>query len=188
MYAWKARRRRRPAGRQRGISHKTEVGGVELNVAEAHVEDAYARILANGVRHTPDALIEGVLVQKQMPTGHEVVIGSVSDPDLGPLIMFGLGGIYVEILKDVAFAPPPIDRDEALRMIGSLNASAILFGARGRPPADVDAMADLLMRGSDMAVAGQDTIDQLDLNPVFVYPKGQGVVAVDALIAVQKRA
>ncbi len=172
----------------RSISHKTEAGGVELNVSEADVEQAYARITANALRHAPNASIQGVLVQKQMPAGHEVVIGIVTDPDFGPLIMFGLGGIYVEILKDVAFAPPPIDRDEALRMIGSLKASPILFGARGRPAADVDALADLLMRVSDMAVAGQDTIDQLDLNPVFVYPKGQGLVAVDALIAVHQRA
>jgi acetyltransferase len=169
-----------------GISHKTEAGGVELNIAEEGVEPAYARIMANALRHAPDAPVEGVLVQKQMPAGQEVVIGIVTDPDFGPLIMLGLGGIYVEILKDVAFAPPPIDRDEALRMIGSLKASPILFGARGRPAADVDALADLLLRVSDMALAGRDTIDQLDLNPIFVYPKGQGVVAVDALIAVNQ--
>ena len=166
------------------IAHKTEAGGVELHVQADSLKEAYARLMTNVARHAPAARIEGVQVQKMMPPGHELVVGLVNDIDFGPLVMLGFGGIYVEVLKDVVFAPPPIGRAEALRMIDSLKASAILKGARGRPEADLESLADFLGAVAQLAADGDGVIDQADFNPVLVYPKGQGVVAVDALVSV----
>lgn len=162
------------------IAHKTEVGGVALNLGEDEVESAFDRILANAKAHAPEARIEGVLVQKMMSKGHELVIGVIRDPDFGPLLMLGSGGIYLEVLKDVVFSPVPVTPDQALTLIGKLKTAPILQGVRGQPPADVEALAALISRVADLALS-EPEIDQLDLNPVFVYPKGQGVVAVDAL-------
>ncbi len=166
------------------IAHKTEAGGVELQVQADTLPAAYERLMANVRRHSPGARLEGVQVQKMMPPGHELVVGVVDDADFGPLVMLGMGGIYVEILKDVVFAPPPISRSQAREMIDALRTGAILKGARGRPEADLDALADLLARVAELASDGDGVIDQIDFNPVLVYPKGQGVVAVDALVAV----
>lgn len=164
------------------IPHKTEAGGVALNVGRDDLAAAYDRILANAASHAPGAQIEGVLVQKMMPKGHEVVIGVTRDSDFGPLVMLGSGGIYLEVLKDVIFAPPPISKEEALRLIGRLKTAPILQGARGQEPGDLEALADLVSRVSRLALS-ETALDQLDLNPVFVYPRGQGVVAVDMLAA-----
>jgi acetyltransferase len=166
------------------IAHKTEAGGVELSVQADTLASAYARLMDNVKRHAPQARLEGVQVQKMMPPGHELVVGMVHDPDFGPLVMLGMGGIYVEVLKDVVFAPPPITRSDALRMVDALKASAILKGARGRPPADLAALADFLAGVAELASDGDGVIDQMDFNPVLVYTEGQGVVAVDALLAV----
>ncbi|VTU45786.1 succinyl-CoA synthetase subunit beta (plasmid) [Variovorax sp. SRS16] len=167
------------------IAHKTEAGGVVLGVEEHALEAAYARLLDNVRRHASQARIEGVQVQKMMPPGHEMVVGMVHDADFGPLVMLGFGGIYVEVLKDVVFAPPPISHANARRMIDGLKAAAILKGARGRPPADLDALAKLLGAVARLAAEGEGVVDQIDFNPVLVYPEGQGVVAVDSLIAVR---
>ena len=163
------------------IAHKTEAGGVALDVGESDVRATYDRILASARAYAPDARIEGVLVQKMMPRGREVVIGVTRDPDFGPLVMLGAGGIYLEVLKDVAFAPVPIDRGQALALIDTLKTAPILKGVRGEAPADIDALAELIVRVAELA-RSEANIDQLDLNPVFVYPRGEGVVAVDALI------
>jgi acetyltransferase len=165
------------------IAHKTEAGGVELHVQADTLQAAYERLLANVKRHAPQARIEGVQVQKMMPPGHELVVGVLNDADFGPLVMLGFGGIYVEVLKDVVFAPAPVSRAEALRMVDGLKAAAILKGARGRPEADVEALADFIVAAGSLAADGEGVIDQADFNPVLVYPKGQGVVAVDALLA-----
>jgi acetate---CoA ligase (ADP-forming) len=106
----------------------------------------------------------------------------VNDPDFGPLVMLGMGGIYVEVLKDVVFAPAPVSHDEALRMVDALKTAAILKGARGKPPADLAALADFIVAVCELAVDGEGVIDQIDFNPVLAYPQGQGVVAVDALL------
>lgn len=166
------------------IAHKTEAGGVELQVKAETLKAAYERLMGNVKRHAPQARIEGVQVQKMMPPGHELVVGMVNDVDFGPLVMLGFGGIYVEVLKDAVFAPPPIDRTEAMRMIDSLKASAILKGARGRPEADLEALAGLLASVAQLAADGDGCVDQIDFNPVLAYPTGQGVVAVDALVSV----
>lgn len=162
------------------IAHKTEAGGVALNVGEDDAAATYKRILASAKSYAPDARIEGVLVQKMMPKGREVVIGVDRDPDFGPLLMLGAGGIYLEVLQDVVFAPAPITKDEALAMIARLKTAPILVGTRGEEPGDLDALADLVVRVGSLAMA-EEAIEQFDLNPVFVYPRGQGVVAVDAL-------
>lgn len=162
------------------IAHKTEAGGVALHVTATDVLNAYDRVTANAARAVPDARIEGVLVQKMMPAGHELVIGVIRDPDFGPLVMLGSGGIYLEILKDVVFAPPPISEVQALELIGRLRTAPILRGARGKAPADIAALARLVSRVAALA-STETALDQLDLNPVFVYPEGKGVVAVDAL-------
>ncbi|RYY25849.1 MAG: CoA-binding protein [Sphingomonadales bacterium] len=163
------------------IAHKTEAGGVALNVGAGEVEGIFDRIIASAKAYAPDARIEGVLIQKMMPKGHEIVIGVTRDPDFGPLVMLGSGGIYLEVLKDVVFAPVPITPDDAKAMIARLKTAPILAGTRGQAAGDVDALAALVSRVADLARA-EGNIDQLDLNPVFVYPAGEGVVAVDALI------
>jgi acyl-CoA synthetase (NDP forming) len=164
----------------RDIPHKTEAGGVALGVAPADVGPAFDRIVATAARHVPGARLDGVLLQKMAAKGHEVVIGVVRDPDFGPLVMLGSGGIYLEVLKDVVFAPPPISKPEALRLIARLKTAPILQGARGQAPADLDALAELVVRVAELA-RSETAIDQLDLNPVFVHPCGQGVTAVDVL-------
>jgi len=163
------------------IAHKTEAGGVALNIGAGEVEGAFDRILASVKAYAPAARIEGVLVQKMMPKGHEIVIGVTRDADFGPLVMLGSGGIYLEVLKDVVFAPPPLSVADAKALIGRLKTAPILAGARGQAPADIDALAALVSRVAELARA-ESNIDQLDLNPVFVYPAGEGVVTVDALV------
>jgi acetyltransferase len=163
------------------IAHKTEAGGVALGLGAGEVEAAFDHIVASASKHAPGARIEGVLVQKMASKGHELVVGTIRDPDFGPLVMIGSGGIYLEVLKDVVFAVPPISHDEALRLIDRLKTAPILKGVRGLPSGDLDALADLVCRVAELARA-ETSIDQLDFNPVFVHPKGQGVTAVDALI------
>jgi acetyltransferase len=167
------------------IPHKTEAGGVALGVTAEEFGAAFQRIMSNSRSAAPDARIEGVLVQKMARPGHEMVVGVVVDPDFGPLVMLGAGGIYVEVLKDVAFTPAPLGRVEAMRLIEGLKSYAILKGARGKPAADIEALADLVVRVGDLAAAEAAVLDQIDLNPVFVYPRGEGVVAVDSLVAVK---
>lgn len=171
------------------IAHKTEAGGVALNLAgAAEVEAAYARILENAARLAPGAHIDGVQVQKMMPPGREMVVGVTNDPDFGPLVMLGFGGIYVEVLREVVFAAAPLALDDAKDMIGLLQGGAILYGVRGEAPSDVEALAQLLVAVSDLLVAHPGRIAEIDLNPVLLYPAGQGAVAVDALVVLADEA
>ena len=121
-----------------------------------------------------------MLVQKMARKGHEIVVGVTRDADFGPMLMVGAGGIYLEVLKDVVFAPAPVSKADALAMIGRLKTAPILKGVRGEAAGDIDALADLIVRVSLLAQS-EPAIGQLDLNPVFVYPRGEGVVAVDSL-------
>ena len=164
------------------IAHKTEAGGVALNVTPDTLETAYCEILANVAARTPTARIDGVVVQKMMPPGRELVVGITVDADFGPLLMLGFGGIYVEILKDVVFSPVPVDLAEARRMIGLLRGVEILQGARGQTAADLEALARCLANVSRLIEESAGRITQLDLNPILVYPMGAGVAAVDALV------
>jgi acyl-CoA synthetase (NDP forming) len=165
------------------ILHKTEAGGVALGIAgEAAVREAYARVLGNAKASHPGAAIEGVLVQQMAPAGHQIILGVSRDPIFGPMLMVGLGGIHVEFLRDVAFAPAPIGVEAAHDLIGELRGAALLDGVRGAPPADREALAELIAALSCFAADHADEIEEIDLNPVIVHPQGQGLSIVDALI------
>ncbi|BCH23892.1 hypothetical protein MesoLjLc_35560 [Mesorhizobium sp. L-8-10] len=165
------------------IAHKTEIGGVIVGVKDAdEAEGGFAAILARAAEKRPDARIDGVMVAPMVAGGVETIAGVVSDPVFGPVVMFGLGGVFVEVLKDVTFRVAPFDTVEAHRMIREIRGYAMLEGVRGAPPADVDALAEMLSALSRFAAANADRIDSIDLNPVRVLEKGKGVVALDALI------
>jgi len=165
------------------IAHKTEAGGVVLGVeTPAAAQAAFERIMASARAHAPQARLDGVQVQRMMPPGREMVVGTVRDPDFGPLVMLGLGGIYVEVLRDVVFELAPLTLEQAHAMIVRLRAGALLDGVRGEAPADRQALAQLLVAVGDMAADPQACIREVDLNPVIVYARGQGVCAVDALV------
>ena len=164
------------------IPHKTEAGGVALNVAANDVRAAYERVLASARRHAPAATIDGVLVAPMARPGREIILGVNRDPRWGPLLVVGLGGVLVEAMADTALAPVPLDRDAALGLIGRLKGARLLGAFRGAPAADVDALAALMVRLSHLAADHADTIAEIDLNPVIVHAKGDGVTVVDALI------
>ncbi|MDB4898099.1 MAG: CoA-binding domain protein, partial [Firmicutes bacterium] len=168
------------------VPHKTEAGGVALNLrTPSEVRLAYARIMASVREYKPDAAIEGVLVGEHVSAVVEMIAGVTVDPHFGPVVVAGLGGVLVEVIKDVAMRLPPFDKAEALGMLDELRGRSVLNGVRGRPAADVDALADALVRLGDMAVAMQDRLVELDLNPLFVLPAGQGVRAADALVVLK---
>lgn len=165
------------------IPHKTEAGGVRIGVSDADaVGEAFDEIMDNAARYAPEAVLDGVLVQEMLSGGTELIVGAINDPLFGPAVMVGFGGVFAEITRDVSFRLAPVTPAEAHRMIRELKGFAILDGARGRPKADVDALADLLVRVSAMAVDCASGFAELDLNPVFVSSVGQGVCAGDALI------
>jgi acyl-CoA synthetase (NDP forming) len=165
------------------IAHKTEIGGVMLGVATAdEARQATTALMANARSKCPHARLDGILVSPMVRDGVETIAGVVRDPVFGPVVMFGLGGVFVEILEDVTFRAAPFGIGEAQRMIREIRGFAMLEGVRGAPPADVDALAGLLACLSRFAAANADTIQSIDLNPVRVMPKGQGVVPLDALI------
>jgi len=167
------------------ILHKSEIGGVLLDVADAAaVRNGYDLLLTRAHQAAPTARIEGVLVAKQLKGGVECIMGIHRDPVFGPMAMFGLGGIFVEILKDVVFHRCPFGTDVAAAMIGAIKGAPLLQGARGRPPADVGALAEMLSRLSAFAVAAGPTLASIDLNPVFAMPAGQGAFAADAVIEI----
>jgi acyl-CoA synthetase (NDP forming) len=165
------------------ILHKTEAGAVLLGLAgETAVREGYRTVLARVRTAHPGAHVDGVLVQAMAPRGQEMILGVTRDPDFGPLLMVGLGGIHVEVLKDVAFAPVPLGLDEALDLLGQLKGAALLDGVRGAPAADKAALAELMATLSRFAADHADAIDEIDLNPVIVHPEGGGLSVVDALI------
>lgn len=164
------------------IVHKFDVGGVRLNLAqEAEVRQAYREILAAVQRAQPEDHLEGVLVQKMVPRGRETILGMTRDPHFGPLLMFGLGGTYVEIFKDVIFRVAPISELWAHQMIRELKGFKILTGYRGEPAADLEAIAECLERLSQLVLDFPE-IKELDINPLMVFPEGQGAAVLDARI------
>ncbi|PHK94346.1 CoA-binding protein [Pseudoroseomonas rhizosphaerae] len=165
------------------IAHKTEVGGVALGLASAAaVRDAFARIGASAREKAPGARIEGVIVSPMVGRGTEMILGVHRDPVFGPVVMAGLGGIHVEALGDVSFRVAPFSEAEAMRMLRELRAWPLLEGARGAPPADVEALAAALARLSVFADRHRDRLLGVDVNPFILHPRGRGGVAVDALI------
>lgn len=165
------------------VLHKSDVGGVVLDLKSASdVESAYKKIIANVKKHKPDAKIVGVLVQEMAPSSTEVIVGATKDPQFGPALMFGLGGIFVEVLKDVTFRIAPITESDAQEMITEVKAYPILKGYRGQPAVDVDAIVKILMDTSRLVMDHQE-IKELDLNPIIVYEKG--AKTVDARIIIE---
>ncbi len=166
------------------IPHKTEAGVVRLNLRNAdEVRAAYSAILANAKSHAPNASINGVLVQEMVTGGVEVIVGVNYDPQLGPTLLFGTGGVMVEVYKDVSMRHCPITPAEAREMIAEVKGAKLLQGFRGKPASDMDALANVLVNVSHLAVNLDGQLAELDINPVLVLPKGQGVKAVDALVA-----
>jgi acetyl-CoA synthetase (ADP-forming) len=165
------------------IIHKSDVGGVIVGLKNAgEVRDAYKKILENVKKHRADAKIVGILVQEMAPASTEVIVGAIEDPQFGPALMFGLGGIFVEILRDVAFRIAPIDEDEAREMISEVKAYPLLKGYRNLPPADIEAIVKILVNTSRLVMEHQE-IKELDLNPIMVY--GRGAKTVDARIILE---
>jgi acetate---CoA ligase (ADP-forming) len=165
------------------IPHKTEIGGVALDVADAAaVRTETARILTAAAEKVPRARIDGVLVAPMAPPGVEIIVGVDRDPTFGPLLMVGTGGIFVEIYRDVSFRLAPVDEVEAREMVDELQGAALLRGARGRPPADVEALCSAIAAISRFAAGHGSELRSLDVNPLLVLPAGQGVAALDAAI------
>jgi len=161
------------------ILHKTDVGGVKVGLENAaDVRDAFDLITYRAQRYLPEARLWGCLVQKMVPKGLEILIGMNRDPQFGPLVTFGLGGIYVETLRDASFRIAPFSRREASEMLGELRASALLDGVRGAPPVDKQALVDALLRIGQLVLDFPE-ISELDINPFVVYETDQGGTALD---------
>ncbi len=170
------------------ILHKTDVGGVKVGLNNAtDVRDAFDLIVYRANRYVPDARIWGCLVQEMVPTdGIEVLVGMSKDPQFGPLVTFGLGGILVEALKDVTFRVAPFGRQDAEEMLQEIRARSLLAGVRGRPPADRDAMIDTLLRINQL-VTDFPEIVEMDINPLMVYEAGQGAITLDMRLVLKSR-
>jgi acetate---CoA ligase (ADP-forming) len=165
------------------IPHKTEAGVVRLNVqSDVELRQAYTEIMHNAERHAPNAQVLGVLVQEMVRGGIEAIVGLSRDPLFGPVLLFGMGGIFVELYQDVALRACPITQSDAREMLQEVKGARLLEGFRGYPAADVDALVHLLVRISHLGHQCEREIRELDLNPLLVLPRGQGVRAADALI------
>lgn len=161
------------------ILHKTDIGGVRLNLQTAdQVRDAFDLMVYRAQRYMPTAEIWGCLVQQQVRGGKEVLLGMNRDPQFGPLLVFGLGGIYVEALKDVTFRVAPVDRRQAREMLSEIRAYSLLKGVRGEPPSDQDAIVDVILRLSQL-VTDFPEIVELDINPLMVFEQGKGALGID---------
>jgi acyl-CoA synthetase (NDP forming) len=165
----------------RHISHKTEVGGVAVGVPPDEVERRCNEMIAAVRAHTPHA-VEGFLVQEMIGTGVEVILGFHRDPQLGPTILLGMGGVAAELFNDTTIRLAPIRHADAHAMIGELKMSKLLQGYRGRPKGDLDALAAAIVAFSNMAMALGDRLAEAEINPLFVLPEGHGVRAADGLV------
>jgi acyl-CoA synthetase (NDP forming) len=167
------------------IIHKSDVGGVILNVEdENELRTEYEKLIAEVNRRQPSAKVAGVLVEKMMVPSTEVIVGGIRDSQFGPAVMFGMGGMFTEVYDDVAFRVAPIDRIDALNLIHGLKGSKVLEGIRGKPPADIDSVINVLTNVSDLMIE-HDAINQLDLNPVILY--SDGLCAVDSRIILKEK-
>ncbi|AXH99169.1 CoA-binding protein [Sporosarcina sp. PTS2304] len=163
------------------IPHKTEVNGIRLNVQnEADVRKAFQEIMKSAKEHCPTADIHGISVQEMLPEGVEVIVGVTNDPTFGPVLMFGLGGVFVEVFKDVSFRVAPITRQDAVDMMEELKGNQLLAGVRNKHAVDTEAIIDVLLKVSALVQDYADEIQEIDINPLLVYE--QGIVAADALI------
>ena len=166
------------------ISHKSDAGGVKLNLRDANeVRKAFDNIYSAAVANYPSANIEGISVQRMADPGIEVIIGMTLDESFGPVLMFGLGGVFVEVLKDVSFRIVPIDKEDAADMINEIQGKKLLEGYRGHPPADVPCLEQILLKLSGF-IENTPGIQEIDMNPVFAYKNG--AVVADARIILKQ--
>ena len=164
------------------LLHKSDVGGIVLNLkSEAEVAAAYEQLFSSIHAKLPQAELQGVLIEQMAPRGQEVIVGLRRDPGFGPVVMFGLGGIYVELFKDVAFRVAPVSAEEALEMIHETRAGKLLTGFRGATPADLDAVVSCIQRLGQLALDFPE-IEEAEVNPLLVFPQGQGALALDGRV------
>ena len=165
------------------LPHKSDAGGVIINLADADaVAAGWDRLMANLAASRPDLVLDGVLVEGMAAKGVELIVGARNDPHWGPTILVGFGGVAAELLHDVCLLPPDLTRDAIIAQIRTLRMAPLLDGFRGAPAMDIGAVADIVQRMGQM-VAATPAISEVDLNPVIVYPQGQGAIALDALIS-----
>ena len=170
------------------ILHKSDAGGVKVNITdEKGVRDAYKEIMKNAKAYKADANIHGIVIQEMAPWGTEVILGSVNDPTFGPTLMFGLGGIFVEVMKDVTFKVAPFSAKQAESMLTEIKAAPILAGTRGEKPRDRKMLANTICLYANMIVDLKDEISESDANPVLVYEEGSGLKVADARIILKKK-
>ncbi len=165
------------------ITHKTDVGGVVVGLKSPdEVKQAYNKIIDNVKKLRPDAVIKGILVQKQVEKGIEVIVGGIRDDVFGAAVMFGLGGVFVEVLRDVSFRIPPFSVNDALEMMQEIKGYKLLKGFRNIPPADLNALANIIVKVGEIMI-NEKEIKELDINPIIALPRG--AVAVDARAVVK---
>ena len=168
------------------IAHKTDIGAVRLGIADAAALATAAQdIVANARKAVPGARLDGLLASEMITDGLEMIVGVVNDAAFGPVVAVGLGGVYTEILHDVAYRIAPFSLEQAHAMLGELKGRALLDGARGQPPRDIDALAQALVRVAGLAWTLRNRLQELDINPLLVRPRGQDVIAADALVVLQ---
>lgn len=167
------------------IVHKSDVGGVKLNLSSSEeVRRSFDEILRNVRAKAPEAKIAGILVQEMIPQSLEVIVGATRDPTFGPVILFGLGGIFVEVLKDVSFRITPLTRYDAETMLTEIRAARILDGYRGTPPRDKEAIVDIILRLAKF-MEEHESVTDVDLNPIMVFEVGKGAKVADARILIR---
>jgi len=167
------------------ITHKSDAGGVKVGLKNAaEVAEAYKNIITSCLKYCPTAVVEGITVQNMAKPALEVIIGVTTDPQFGPAIMFGLGGVWVEVLKDVVFRLIPIEKVDAQKMIREIKGFNLLKGYRGQEPANVELLENLLLKVSDMIVKNPEILE-MDLNPVFVSK--DKAIAVDARVILHNK-
>lgn len=167
------------------IIHKSDAGCVMLGISnEEEVEKAFKNIINNAINFNPNAEIKGVLIEEMLPRGLEVVVGAMRDPEFGPTVMFGLGGIFIEVIRDVTFRVAPVTRDEAEEMIKEIKGYKILEGYRGRERADIETILKIILGVSNLIV-DNDEISQLDLNPIIVWRKGGKVADAKIILGMK---
>jgi len=165
------------------IAHKTEAKVIRLNLKDdREVLTAYEEILSNAKHYDPEAVVEGILVQEMLPEGTETIVGMMMDKQFGPCVIFGLGGVFVEILKDISMRVAPVSKQVALEMIKEIRGFQILEGFRGKPRSDIERVADVITNLSRLSLDLKENISEIDINPLIVYPEGEGVKVVDALV------
>lgn len=170
------------------ILHKSDAGGVKVNIKDVDgVREAYRTIMSNAISYKADAKIHGVAIQEMAPWGTEVILGSVNDPTFGPTMMFGLGGIFVEVLKDVTFRVAPVSSMQAMQMFSEIRGAPILAGVRGEKPRDRQALSKVVCTYSKMILELGDEISESDANPVLVYEEGKGAIIADARVILKKK-